>query len=120
MVEERPKRRKRKAPAKKRPPKAVPATEEEQPVRLPEELPQEEVPAAIEPWVEEAPVAEERQGVPVEEVVSAAAEEEARPAPRAEPKPAKEPVTPVTTLSVLMSRPEFRQRVVQLVARKLR
>lgn len=110
MVEERPKRRKRKAPAKKRPPKAIPATEEGQPLSpLEGAVPQEE-----------APVAEERQGVPVEEVVSAAAEEEARPVPRAEPKPAKEPVTPVTTLGVLMSRPEFRQRVVQLVARKLR
>ncbi len=118
MVQERPRRRGRKkgrvrpkkAPAKRPSAKQPPVLKEEQlPGLLEGEIPERP------PVAEEAAVEEERPAVAVAEepAISAETVEEAVPAP--EPEPAQPSSLPIT----LMTKPEFRQRVVRLVVRKL-
>ncbi|MEE8372855.1 MAG: hypothetical protein V3R87_04030 [Dehalococcoidia bacterium] len=138
MVEERPKRRRKKGKVrakKAQPKKAVPkkAQPKSQPVLKEEQLPgllEGEIPRGVpvaeeeavgEEWpavvAEREAVAEERPAVVAErEAVSTVAVEVA--APAREPEPAKGPGRRTVLTEKLMSVPEFRQRVVQLVVQK--
>ena len=134
MVEERPKRRGRKkvrgrpkkTPAKRTRAKQPPVLKEEQ---LPGLL-EGDIPAQP-PVAEEAAVAQERPTVAEEAAVedmqpanakqaaiSAEAVEEAVLA--AAPKPARKTAQPSTLPITLMGRPQFRQRVIRSVVRRLR
>ena len=134
MVEERPRRRGRKkvrgrpkkAPAKRPRAKKPPVTEEEQlPGLLEGDIP-EQPPVAEEAAVEqerpavaeEAAVEEKRPAVAKQAAISAEAVEEAVLA--TEPEPAKEPAQPSTLPITLMAKPQFRQRVIRSVVRRLR
>ena len=134
MVDERPGRRGRKrgrgrpkkALAKRPRAKQPPVPKEEQlpgllEGKIPEQPPvteeaavEEEQPAVAEQAVEEElPAVAEQQTISAEAV----AVEEAVPAPELEP--AREPARPAALPGTLMNIPEFRQRVVRLVVRKL-
>ncbi len=135
MVEERPRRRGRKrgkVRPKKAPPKRTRAKAKKPPVSEEEQLPgllEGEIPEQP-PITEEEAVEEERSAVAEEavEVERPAVAEEAaiiseavKEAVRApQPKPAKKRRQPTTLATTLMAIPEFRQRVIQLVVRKLR
>ncbi len=120
MVEERPRRRGRKrvrgrpkkTPARRPQAKQPPVTEEEQlPGLLEGKIPEQP------PVTEEEAVEEKRPVVAEQAAISAEAVEEAVPAPQR--KPAREPASPAALPGTLMNIPEFRQRVVRLVVRKL-
>ncbi len=133
MVQERPRRRGRKrgrvrpkkAPAKRTQAKQPPVPKEEQlpgllEGEIPEQPPVTEEAAVVEeqpPVAEEAAVEEERPAAAEEQTISAEAAEEAVPAPQR--KPARKPASPTALPGTLMNIPEFRQRVVRLVVRKL-
>ncbi len=90
------------------------AVEEEQPAVAEEAAVEEEQPAVA----EEAAVEEERPAVAEEAAIIAEAVKEAVRAPQ--PKRAKEPAQPSTLPSTLMTIPEFRQRVIRSLVRRLR
>ena len=114
MVEERPRRRRRKGRARAR--KAAPKKAPPKKAPLPEE---EELPGLLKGEIpEEVVVVEEPPAVAEEEAISAEAVEEAVPPP--EPEPTEGPEKPATVPGMLMSVPEFRQRVIRLAVRKLR
>jgi len=121
MVEERPRRRGRKkvrgrpkkTPAKRQRAKQPPVLKEEQlPGLLEGDIPEQP------PIAEEAAVEEKRPAVAKEAAISADAVEEVVPAP--EPEPARKLAKPGTLPITLMTRPEFRQRVIRSVVRRLR
>lgn len=120
MVQERPRRRGRKkgrvrpkkAPAKRPLAKRPPVPKEEQlPGLLESKIPEQP------PVTEEESVEEKRPAVAEKQTISAEAAERAVPAPQREP--AREPASPTALPGTLMNIPEFRQRVVRLVVRKL-
>ncbi len=123
MVEERLRRRvrkKRRVLSKKVPPKRTRAKAKKPPA--PEEG---QLPDLLEgyfpeqpPITEEEAVEEERPAVAEEAAIISEAVKEAVWAPQ--PKPAKKRRQPTTLATMLMAIPEFRQRVIQLVVRKLR
>ena len=116
MVEERPKRRGRKkvrGRPKKTPAKQPPVLKEEQ---LPGLL-EGDIPAQP-PVAEEAAVEDMQPANAKQAAISAEAVEEAVLA--AAPKPARETAQPSTLPITLMGRPQFRQRVIRSVVRRLR
>ena len=135
MVEERPRRRGRKKVARGRP-KKTPAKRPR--AKQPPVLKEEQLPGLLEadipeqpPVAEEAAVEQERPAVAeeaaVEEMQPAIAKEAAISAETAEeavlaaePKPARKPSQPSTLPITLMTRPQFRQRVIRSVVRRLR
>ena len=128
MVEERPRRRGRKkvrgrpkkTPAKRPRAKQPPVLKEEQlPGLLEGDIPEQP------PVAEAAAVVQKRPAVVIEAAINAIeaeigaeAAEEAVTAP--EPEPATKPSQPGTLPITLMTRPEFRQRVIRSVVRRLR
>ena len=123
MVEERPRRRGRKkgrVRPKKAPVKRTRAKAKKPPVSEEELLPgllEGDIPEQP-PITEEEAVEEERPAVAEEAAIIAEAIKEAVRAPQA--KPAKKRRQPTILATTLMAIPEFRQRVIQLVVRKLR
>ena len=123
MGEERPRRRGRKkgrVRPKKAPAKRTRAKAQKPPVSEEELLPgllEGDIPEQP-PITEEEAVEEERPAVAVEAAIIAEAVKEAVRAPQA--KPAKKRRQPTALATTLMAIPEFRQRVIQLVVRKLR
>ena len=128
MVEERPRRRGRKkvrgrpkkTPAKRPRAKQPPVLKEEQlPGLLEGDIPEQP------PVADEAAVELERPAVVIEAAINAieaeiGAEAVEEAVLAAEPVPAGEPVQPDTLPITLMARPEFRQRVIRSVVRRLR
>ena len=128
MVQERPKRLGRKKVRGR--PKKAPATRPRAKAKKPPVLKEEQLPGLLEadipeqpPIAEKAAVVEERPAVAVAEVaaISPKAVEAVEKAVLAtEPKPAQELAEPSTLPITLMTRPQFRRRVIQSVVRRLR
>lgn len=127
MVEERPKRRGRKKVRgrPKKTPTTRPRAKAKKPPAQPPVLKEEQLPGLLEgdipeqpPIAEQAAVEEERPAVAEQASISAGAVEVAVPVP--EPVLARAPAQPSTLPITLMTRPQFRQRVIRSVVRRLR
>lgn len=133
MVEERPKRRRKKGkvrakkaqPKKTQPKKTQPVLKEEQlPGLLEGEIPrgvpvtEEEAAGEEEPWAVAEEAAEEKRPPVVAEKQAVSAEAIKVAVSARAPKPGKRPERRAVLAEKLMNVPEFRQRVVKLVVQK--